>query len=236
MFGWDAIHLDALIEHCHDCISPSPWGSCAKRMLKGTVLQAEKQRLAICSSYCWWFRNPWDVQNHCKLWEKLPTSTGFFPDFWLPSTVDVHSPCDCTKLSISRSGETKVHWLHSTDKKSHELRGLWPLRRMEVTTAFMPMEKSRSSNILQTQMCWINKLLCFATTNMCCMLLDDNIEVWLHFSVFPLIFDLALHRKPRDAQSVIVRGTTSSHRWHLQNTVGCQRQSDKDSLHSGKLT
>ena len=55
---WDAIHLDALIEHCHDCISLSPWGSCAKHMLKGTVLQAEKQRLAICSSYCWWFRNP----------------------------------------------------------------------------------------------------------------------------------------------------------------------------------
>ena len=34
------------------------WGSCAKRMLKGTVLQAEKERLAICGSYSWWFRNP----------------------------------------------------------------------------------------------------------------------------------------------------------------------------------
>ena len=165
-------------------------------MLKGTVLQAEKQRLAICSSY--WLMVQKSGDHHlgwclqpCKLWDKLPTSTGFFPDFWLlKTTVDVHSPCDCAKLSISRSGETKVQWLHSTDKKSHTSYGGYDRRRMEVTTAFMPMEKSRSSNILQRQMCWINKLhgilkkngdvvvlLFFGTTNWCCMLLDDNIEV-----------------------------------------------------------
>ena len=124
--------------------------------------------------------------------------------------------------------------------KSHtSYGGLWPLRRMEVTTAFMPTEKSRSSNILQTQMCWINKLhgilkkngdvvvlLFFGTTNWCCMLLDDNIEVWLHFSVFPLIFDLALHR--------FQRCEITSHCGEVQLRVtdgiyktqwGCQRQS-----------